>query len=272
MRANERHDIPHLDMVLNTRRMFAALLPALEIDTVCDVGSMNGAEALVFRRAVPRARLFAFEPNPENLRLLQADARMREHGIEIVPVAVTDYDGEAQFHLVKADYSAAHDRRGMSSLYERAEPGLRDRSVTTRTARLDTILGGEPKGGRRIAMWIDVEGKAFEALTGAAGILDEVQLLHVEVESLACIGAAQKLYPDVKALLASAGFFELATDRAPHEEQFNALFLRSHLTPSQRSNVSRLAQRNRVRQWFVNALRRACPLCVRRLRSLLARA
>jgi FkbM family methyltransferase len=259
-------------MVLNTRRMFVALLPQLGIDTVCDVGSMNGAEALVFRRAVPRARVFAFEPNPGNLRLMQSDARMRDNAIEIVPVAVTDYDGEALFHLVKADYSAAHDRRGMSSLYERAEPGLRDRSVMTRTARLDTILGERQRDGRRIAMWIDVEGKAFEALTGALGILDEVQLLHVEVETRACIGAAQKLHPEVTALLASAGFFELATDRAPREEQFNALFLRSDLSPSERSRVARLARRNRARRWLVEALRRTCPGCVRRLRSLSARA
>ncbi len=38
------------------------------------------------------------------------------------------------------------------------------------------------------------------------GVLRQVQVLHVEVESAPLIGAEQKLYPDVKSLLQTMGF------------------------------------------------------------------
>jgi precorrin-6B methylase 2 len=50
---------------LNTARLFERLLPLLDADLVCDVGSMDGAETLRFARAVPQASVFAFEANPD---------------------------------------------------------------------------------------------------------------------------------------------------------------------------------------------------------------
>jgi hypothetical protein len=38
---------------LNTRLLFLALLRDLDIDVICDVGSMNGSDALAFRRRRP---------------------------------------------------------------------------------------------------------------------------------------------------------------------------------------------------------------------------
>src|SRR5687768_4479305 len=183
-------------MQVNTRELFLELLPLLDADTVCDVGSMNGAEALAFRRALPRARVLAFEPNPANLHRMRADARLATAGIEILAAAATNHDGESPFFLVKANYEAAHDRRGMSSLYERAEPALRDARITVPAARLDSIL--ETAAAGRLALWLDVEGKAFEALEGATGLFGQVRLVHVEVETRPCIAARQKLYPEVR--------------------------------------------------------------------------
>ncbi len=81
----------------------------------------------------------------------------------------------------------------------------------------------------RLALWIDTEGKAYEVIEGATGVGQRVHLLHVEVETSPCIGSDQKLYPDVKALLDTLGFTELATDVADTGAQFNALFVRRDL-------------------------------------------
>ncbi len=91
-------------MIVNTRRLFARLLTVLEINAVCDVRSMNGADALMCRDVLSRARIYAFEPNPENFCLMQDDRALRERAIELVPFAATNYDGEAEFFVVKADY------------------------------------------------------------------------------------------------------------------------------------------------------------------------
>ncbi len=257
-------------MVLNTRRLFVDLLPVLDARTVCDVGSMNGADALRFRGALPDARILAFEPNPGNLERMRADSRLAAARIEIVPVAVADFDGEAPFFLVKTDYQAEHDRRGMSSLHERADTALRDSIVTTPVTRLDTALRGSGAPGR-IALWIDVEGKTYEAIEGASGLFADVCLLHVEVETRPCIGERQRLYPEVNRLLEAAGFVELATDRPANTEQFNALFIRREIATSHRRRISWPVGRQRLRRAVVDVVRAVWPQCVRRLTRLLGR-
>jgi len=222
-------------VIVNTRRLFTALLPALEIDTVCDVGSMDGAEALAFRAVLPGAAVLAFEANPANFELMQARADLRDARIQLLPLAVTNFDGETEFFVVRAGAessgAAPNLRRGMSSLRRRPDHAEFPSAATgVKTARLDTVLA-RAHSGARVALWIDVEGSAHEAIEGAAAVLDRVQLLHVEVETWPCISPGQRLYPDVRALLYQSGFVELATDNRRTATQFNALFVRSSLPP-----------------------------------------
>jgi FkbM family methyltransferase len=252
-------------MVVNTQRLFAQLLARLEIGTVCDIGSMNGADALLFASAAPGCAVYAFEPNPENLAGMGADERLAARNIHIVPAAVSDRDGEADFYLVQADYARRDPRRGMSSLYRRTGEWAPTRQVRVRTMRLDSFLTAQCPADTRVALWIDTEGKAFEVIAGMGALAPRVHLLHVEVETTACIGAAQKLYPDVRALLERCGFVELATDQPRAHVQFNALFVRRARTPRAR----RLAWlwQARVRYVLVRTVCRLCPGCVRRYQN-----
>jgi FkbM family methyltransferase len=229
-------------MTVNTRRLFNWLLPAVEIDAVCDVGSMNGTEALAFRDALPSARIFAFEPNPENFSRMRENATLRTRDIHLSPLAATNHDGDAPLFVVAADYSTVNGYRGMSSLLPRIERrGIALTPVPVRTTRLDSFLRQQGAWGQRLALWIDVEGKGCEVLEGAAGVMPHVQLVHIEVETRLCIGPGQRLYPEIRALLESHGFMELATDGAPSRTQFNGLFVRRELPHELRSRVTSLA-------------------------------
>jgi FkbM family methyltransferase len=222
-------------MIANTRRLFAKLLRVLRIEAVCDVGSMDGADALIFRAALPHASVYAFEANPENYRAMLADTQLANRNIRLVPLAATNFDGEAEFFVVKSDHPNWQ-WHGMSSLYRRSpQSTLSSTGVAVKTTRLDTFIVNEGLRQRRLALWIDVEGKAHEALEGVAGAVERIYLLHVEVETTHCIGAGQKLYPQVKALLHSLGFFELARDAPVRQEQFNALFVRRGLPMGMRA-------------------------------------
>jgi FkbM family methyltransferase len=267
-----------LAMIVNTRRLFARLLRVMRIDAVCDVGSMNGADALMFRSTLRRASVYAFEPNPENFRLMQADPVLREQEIQLVPLAATNYDGAAEFFQVKADYSRPlphrqadyslpHYRRGMSSLYRRPDGPELSAVIPVRTTRLDTFLADKTRPGVRWALWIDTEGKAYEVIEGAAGIAGQVHLLHVEVETSPCIGSNQKLYPEVKALLRALGFVELATDQAHIQTQFNALFVRRDLPAGMWFRMGTWLALARVRRWAVKTIVAICPACIRRLHA-----
>jgi FkbM family methyltransferase len=228
----------------------------LRVNAVCDVGSMNGTEALAFRAALPQARIAAFEPNPRNLRGMVADPRLQQGGIAVVPLAVTDYVGEAQFFLVQADYSSVNDQRGRSSLLERGDGSSLPVPVSVATTRLDAFLADWRSPDLRLALWIDVEGKGYEALDGAAGILPNTCLLHVEVETSPCIAHGQRLYPELRSLLTRSGFVELATDAAPRQAQYNALFVRRALSFRMRTWVSLRRTEGHLRSAARRAIRR----------------
>ncbi len=248
-------------MIVNTHRLFARLLPRLRIDVVCDIGSMDGKDSLSFRDAVPNAKIFAFEANPENFQRMQADMALLEQDIQLVPLAVTDYDGSADFFLVEPVSG-----RGLSSLYSRADKNWAPPAgvVKVRTTRLDTFLAERLRPTDRLALWIDAEGKAYEVLAGAVGVIRQVDLLHVEVETSACIGSTQKLYRDVKAMLQPLGFEEFATDQSHRDMQFNVLFLRSELSLRPWLQRRLWLLDARLRQVIIAGIRKICPACLRR--------
>jgi FkbM family methyltransferase len=252
-------------MIVNTRRLFTRLLSGLRISAVCDVGSMNGADAVIFREAVPESRIYALEANPENFRLMSSDSALQERNIELVPLAATNYDGEADFFLVEAGDFQSSPRRGMSSLYRRSDPRAPTTSVVrVKTARLDTYLADKCPTDARFALWIDVEGKAYEVIEGLSGVARQVYLLHVEVETSPCISPDQKLYPQVKTLLQRLGFAELATDLARSDSQFNTLFVRRKLPTGMQFRVTALLARACVRYIIGGAIGKLCPACIQR--------
>jgi FkbM family methyltransferase len=259
-------------LLVDTRRLFLKLLRTLEIETVCDVGSMDGSDALRFRRALPAADIVALEPNPLNFALMEADGRLRERRIRILPLAASDRDSEAPFFLVRAEYESQRDwaRRGMSSLHRRADSSLLADVVRVRTARLDDVLARDR--GTRIALWIDAEGMAFEAISGAAAVLGATRVLHVEVETIPCIGANQRLFADVERLLLDSGFALLATDQPRASMQLNALFVRADLLRTNAAEIRWHLASERLRRHVRRAVRPLLPPRVRRFLSRHANA
>ena len=250
-------------MIANTRRLFVRLLRSLRISAVCDVGSMNGAEALAFRAALPAADIYALEPNPHNLQRMQADARLAERDIRLLPLAASDSDGVADFYLVEAD-APDEIRRGMSSLYPRSGSWASNAATRVPTTRLDTLLAAKCGPQLRLALWIDAEGKAYEVLAGAAGLARHIQLVHVEVESERCIAPQQRLYPEVRALLERLGLEEVATDQPHSCTQFNAVFVRHAQPARERARLAAVLTGTRARGLLFASLARVCPACARR--------
>lgn len=227
-------------MIVNTRRLFCRLLRTLNISTVCDVGSMDGSDALRFRRMLPNAIILALEPNPQNFKLMAVDEKLRRAGIRILPLAASDRASTAPFFVVEADYSPESQRawRGMSSLHRRADASLLAEIVQVATVRLDELLAAESLANGPIALWIDTEGMAFEVIRGAAAVTSAIRLLHVEVETRPVIGPSQKLFADVEEALTKAGFVLLATDQPRSSLQLNALFVRADLVCANARTIS----------------------------------
>jgi FkbM family methyltransferase len=214
-------------MRVDTAKLFERLLPHLAPGVICDVGSMNGADAMRCARAVPGARVFAFEPNPYNLAAMRADAKLRELGVEVIGQAVAEQEVMAPFHVLRADYSTPNHQRGRSSMYPAVVAAEHLEVVEVPAVRLDAFLASRMDADARLAVWVDAEGMAYEALAGASGVRANLDLVHVEVERVPCMNASQKLYADVRRLLESWGLEEIATDGRADFKQFNAVYVRT---------------------------------------------
>ena len=248
-------------MIVNTRRLFCRLLRTFDIATVCDVGSMDGDDALRFRRVLPRASILALEPNPRNFALMAADERLERAGIRVLPVAASDRSSRAQMFVVDADYARGRDlaRRGMSSLHERSDWTRLSSVVEVPTVRVDELLVSESLAAGPIALWIDTEGMAFEVIRGGSGVLGATRMMHVEVETRPIIGAAQKLFADVEQAALDAGFVLFATDQRRDVLQFNALFINADALRENMAEIARHAQYERLWCTVTRTIVRSMP-------------
>jgi FkbM family methyltransferase len=186
---------------------FYALLAMYQPAVICDIGSLDGTQALRFKRLCPRSTVVAFEANPRNHAAMSRDGALNRAGIVVEHKAVTAETARVRFNVVDVPADAPW-VRGTSSLRARSDAG---RELTSRAAivdgvRLDDYLSSVAGS---IALWIDVEGAAADVLRGAEGIMNRVQMVHVEAE-LEPIWIGQATAPELLRALIAMGFEEVA--------------------------------------------------------------
>lgn len=127
-------------------------------DSAVDVGAHSGAILRAILAAAPEGRHLAFEPIPE----LAAGLRRDFPGVEVHEVALSDREGEAEFHHVVGNPS-------FSGLQRRSDVAAGDVApLRVRTARLDDLV--DPDLPVRL-LKIDVEGGEVGVLRGAPELL-----------------------------------------------------------------------------------------------------
>ncbi len=215
-------------MSVATSVLFQLLLKRLAPEMVCDVGSLDGDRARRFRRLLPNARIVAFEANPENAREMRNDPRNSAAGIELHEAAAWNVDGSVPFYIERVPDGSSAALRGISSTRRRRpefDVGTQRHETAVRATRLDTFLR---RGGvaRTIALWIDVEGAAFEVLCGVGDLIQRVAIVHVEVEARE-VWAGQKLDGSVRDYLSGRGFRAILSDGTMLQR--DVVFLREDL-------------------------------------------
>jgi hypothetical protein len=100
--------------------------------------------------------------------------------------------------------------------------------------RIDSFLTQEYPGNKSTAMWIDVEGYAYEVFEGIREVQDHINLIHVEVETKE-IWPEQKIESDILALANSMGFILIA--RGAHEVQRDLILVRESWYSANRNKI-----------------------------------
>ena len=220
-----------------TKYIFHALLWLLEPDVILDVGSMDGSDSKKFKKLVPTADIIAFEANPDNYQLMCADAGLQRSAIRIVHQLVSNQEGRRTFFIQKPINPTHDSNRGTSSAMRRSEQGMETMEVHLDAVRVDSFLTHEYPEKKRTAMWVDVEGHAYEVLEGLAGVKNSVHLIHVEVETKE-IWPGQKIEKDILALAKEMGFLPIA--RGAHEVQRDLILINASWYNANRYKISTL--------------------------------
>jgi len=187
------------------RRAFRNLrhLPRLEYRFVIDGGANQGSFTDAFLQLHRPERIVLVEAIPdlaEKLRARYAD----KPGLSVVPAALSDKNGEAQFEINRSEASSS-----LLPIDPRNTAWFgRDLSVA-RTVQVPTVtlptLMEEQSLPRVDLLKLDLQGAERFVLAGGEAVLERVQVIYTEVffEKL-YVGAW--LFPEMSAFLTARGF------------------------------------------------------------------
>ena len=152
-----------------------------------DVGAHHGQNSLNITQHNPNVICYAFEPTPELARLLRiaAKARNMKDRYHVYEHAISDFDGEADFHMVEGDTGSASLNEFADNLSE-TWPDRKDfvvrGSKKINVYRLDTWLTiFAPELTKIDHLHIDAQGSDLAVLKGLGEKLSIVESGVVEV-------------------------------------------------------------------------------------------
>jgi len=143
---------------------------------VFDVGANNGSSSIPLAIANPTHLVFAFEPTPEMIKIIQSQIVSLENYV-IVPKAVSDYDGTAEFNVAGNWDWGCSSLLNFSNKSQTEWPGRTDFSVTYKlnvdVIRLDTFIK-ENLINKIDYLHIDTQGSDLNVLKGLGEYLEIV--------------------------------------------------------------------------------------------------
>jgi FkbM family methyltransferase len=143
---------------------------------VFDVGANNGSSSIPLAISNPTHLVFAFEPTPEMIKIIQSQVVSLENYV-IVPKAVSDYDGPAEFNVAGNWDWGCSSLLNFSNKSQTEWPGRTDFSVTYKlnvdVIRLDTFIK-ENLINKIDYLHIDTQGSDLNVLKGLGEYLEIV--------------------------------------------------------------------------------------------------
>jgi FkbM family methyltransferase len=180
------------------RALLRALLDRLAIDCVLDVGAHTGGFGIALRELGYAGEIVSFEPVAASFAGLasRADARWQVHRLALGRTA-----GTATLKVARAaNFTSFLEPNAFSVEHFGGSRVAHTEDVPVR--RLDEVFH---PGGRRVLLKTDTQGWDLEVIAGAAGILDAVLAVQVEL-SLQPLYEGAPGWLDALATLRELGF------------------------------------------------------------------
>ena len=182
----------------------------MDISVVFEFGSRYGEDTIEFAKALPEARIYGFECNPNTLSHCQ-NATKSYKNITLTSKAINESGGEISFYPINAEATTtthADGNQGASSTLRASgkytiENYVQD-EVKVRAIRLDDFMETN-KIAHIDILWMDIQGGELSALKSLGARLESVKVIYSEVEFIE-IYENQPLFSDIKAYLKERNF------------------------------------------------------------------
>ncbi|MBF0330750.1 MAG: FkbM family methyltransferase [Candidatus Omnitrophica bacterium] len=191
-------------------KQFKRHIERAEVKLVFEVGSRDLKDAILLQKFF-RARVFAFECNPDSLSLCRQNLAKAEN-VVLIEKAVWNQDKKIQFFPVVASYDddlpeLQAKNIGSSSCFMSANlhyEKLKQCEIEVDAIRLDGFC--HEYGIQSIdLLCMDLQGAEFEALQGLGDVLNRVRYIISEIETIP-LYQGQKCLDDVSRYLSGFGF------------------------------------------------------------------
>jgi len=210
-------------MVIATQYLFKSFLRDHPVDCVCDIGSRDGEDSIIFKGILPESEIIAFEANEINYKKMLKDQLLIENKIQIFPYAISDCDGSAYLNILDPDDTQSLALKGMSSLLERLDyPNPEKKLVETK--RLDNFINIHFPLIKSLCLWIDVEGNEYKVIEGISGLKEKIITIHVETAIRPLLKGQQSIL-ELDLLLNRFGFKRIGKDFKSPKEFGNAIYI-----------------------------------------------
>lgn len=190
-------------------------------DYIVEVGTFDGEGIKKFGNYSPRSGLVAFEANPNNF--FDYCIGKPVHNLLISDTVGLKEIYEPADRLNVKSHSLARNRRVTSM--NKVVGGVDFTTYTVLSTTLDTFFDVPISQGCTFALIMDVEGAAWEVLSGAKKFLENTLIIKAELEVSECFHD-QKLLPDVEQLLTDKFDVIGATPLVGHRKQISKCYAR----------------------------------------------
>jgi FkbM family methyltransferase len=167
---------------------------------IFDIGSRDLDQSIEVSRVYPNAKIYAFEPNPDQYVICKQKAADYSN-IEVHQLALSDQKGSVDFYKTLGNI-------GASSLLEPIDvPFASSQIVEKIKVDTDTLQNWmtDMQIQRADILWMDVQGVELAALKGMGNYLKTVKYLHCEA-SISAYYKNHILKDELETFLHSQGF------------------------------------------------------------------
>lgn len=204
-----------------SKNFFFKMIDKLEVNFMLECGA-NAAETSQSFVLIPGRKSVAIEANPNTYD--DVTSKINNKNIQTICAALSDEIGETQISVPISEDST----NGASSLLKRNDETKYDTYEVKKTT-IDNIIDEEIEYDKysKVAIWMDVEGYAYQALLGAKKTLlnENIPLIYVEVETEK-FWSEQRLASDIDDYLKELDYTPVIRD-IQSKNQFNLIYIRN---------------------------------------------